>query len=401
MPIYNYAAKDKAGKQITGVVEAANDAAAISLIKSKDLYVVSLTKKGKDSFLEDLVNFRGVPGGEKVAFTRQLATMVAAGLPLTKALEVLAEQTQNKKMRAVILDCLREVEGGMPLSASIAKYPQVFPPTYKALVRAGEASGKMQEILLSLAKTMEAQQDFRSKFKAAMICPAIVTVTMIGVFVIMMVFVIPKLSSMYESLNVELPLPTKILLFISGFMVKFWWLLILASIGGFIGYVYFKKTDAGRAFLSKLAFKLPIFGKINKQKELTEFTQTFSLLIGSGIPIVEALQISSDVVQNQIYRESLAGAARSVEKGYTLSKYLRADVNFPPVVSQMIGVGEETGALDSIMSKLSEYFASETENEIKGLSTAIEPIILIMLGAMVGLLILSIITPIYKLTTSI
>ena len=170
---------------------------------------------------------------------------------------------------------------------------------------------------------------------------------------------------------------------------RFYWLYVL------------QKTDAGRAFLSKLAFKLPIFGKINKQKELTEFTQTFSLLIGSGIPIVEALQISSDVVQNQIYRESLAGAARSVEKGYTLSKYLRADVNFPPVVSQMIGVGEETGALDSIMSKLSEYFASETENEIKGLSTAIEPIILIMLGAMVGLLILSIITPIYKLTTSI
>ncbi len=401
MALFNYTAKDKDGREATGVVDAANDQAAISLIKSKGLYIISLSKKSHETLLDTLKSIRGVPPGEKVAFTRQLATMVAAGLPLSKSLEVLAKQSANPQMKQVILECLRDVEGGSPLSVSVGKYPKVFPPTYKALLRAGEASGKMQEVLLKLSETMEAQQEFRSKFKAALIYPIIVTFAMIGVFVIMMVFVVPKLSAMYESLKVELPLPTRIMLGISNFMVSYWWVLILGTVGLVFAFNYFKKTDYGSDLLSRISFAIPVFGKINKEKELTEFTQTFSLLIGSGIPIVEALQIVSEVVSNQLYRVSLERAAKSVEKGYSLSRYLKGDDNFPPVVSQMVAVGEETGALDSILEKLSTYFASETENAIKGLSTAIEPIILIALGFMVGLLILSIITPIYKLTSSL
>ncbi len=401
MALYNYLAKDPQGKQFSGVVEAANEQAALTLIKSKSLFVVSLTRKEKASVFEFLRDLRGVPSGEKVAFTRQLATMVAAGLPLSKSLEVLVAQSANPQMRAVISECLRDVEGGSPLSVTVGKFPKVFSPTYKALLRAGEASGKMQEILLKLAATMEAQQDFRSKFKAALIYPIIVVMAMIAVFIIMMVFVVPKLSSMYDSLKIELPLPTRIMLGISHFMISYWWLLVILFIGAVFFYNHFGKTEVGKDILSRLAFRIPVMGKINKEKELTEFTQTFSLLIGSGIPIIEALQIVSEVVQNNIYKVSLEQAAKSVEKGYTLSKHLKSDVNFPPVVAQMVAVGEETGALDSIMEKLSFYFASETENAIKGLATAIEPVILIMLGGLVALLILSIITPIYKLTSSL
>lgn len=401
MALFNYIARDQNGKQLNGIVEAANESAAISLVRSKGFYVISLTKKEGETFLEILSDLRGVPLSEKVAFTRQLATMVGAGLPLPKALEVITAQSTNAKMKKIITECLRDVEGGSPLSVSIGKYPSVFSPTYKALLRAGEASGKMQEILGKLAETMEAQQEFRSKFKAALIYPAIVSVTMVGVFIIMMVFVIPKLSAMYKSLNAELPLPTQIMVGISNFMVTYWWFLIIVSIGLFIGFIYFKRTDVGKDIMSKIAFSIPVMGRINKEKELTEFTQTFSLLIGSGIPIVEALQIVSEVVENDLYKISLERAAKSVEKGYSLSRYLKTDPNFPPVVSQMIAVGEETGALDSIMEKLSFYFSGETENAVKGLSSAIEPLILIMLGGMVGLMILSIITPIYKLTSSL
>ncbi|OGC49766.1 hypothetical protein A2716_00170 [candidate division WWE3 bacterium RIFCSPHIGHO2_01_FULL_40_23] len=401
MALFNYLAKDQAGKQITGAVDAANETAAIALIRSKNLYVISLIKKERESLTEVVSDIRGVPSSEKVAFTRQLATMTAAGLPLPKSLEVLALQSSNQKMKKIITECLRDVEGGSPLSVSVGKFPKVFSPTYKALLRAGEASGKMQEILLRLADTMEAQQEFRSKFKAAMVYPIIVVITMIVVVIIMMVFVIPKLSAMYKSLNAELPLPTLILLGISNFTVNYWWLILFLGIGFGTGFVYFKNTDMGKDLLSRLIFKMPIIGKITKEKELTEFTQTFSLLIGSGIPIVEALQIVSEVVENTLYKVSLENAAKSVEKGYTLSKFLKTDENFPPVVSQMIAVGEETGSLDTIMEKLSHYFATETDNAVKGLSTAIEPIILVLLGGMVGLLILSIITPIYKLTSSL
>ncbi|MBI4091323.1 type II secretion system F family protein, partial [candidate division WWE3 bacterium] len=175
MALFKYVAKDAEGNQLSGVVEAANDATAISLIKSKGLFVVSLTIKEQDSLLEKIKNIRGVPGSEKVSFTRQLATMIAAGLPIPKSLEVLAAQTVNPTMKLIVTDCLRDVEGGTPLSVSVSKYPHVFSPTYKSLLRAGEASGKLQDVLLKLASTMEAQQDFRSKFKAALVYPIIVT----------------------------------------------------------------------------------------------------------------------------------------------------------------------------------------------------------------------------------
>lgn len=401
MALFNYTAKDQEGRTITGVVEAASEAAGVALIKSKGMFVVSITKKDSDSLLEMLSHIRGIPQGEVVAFTRQLATMIAAGLPLPRALEVLGSQTSNDQMKAIINQCLRDVEGGAPLSATISKYPNVFSSTYKALLRAGEASGKLQDVLLRLADTMETQQDFRSKFQAALIYPTIVSVAMAGVFVIMMVFVVPKLSAMYASLGADLPLPTKIMIGISNFMVSYWWLLLLIVVGINLFLRYFKKTPYGVEFFSRLEFKIPVMGKIAKEKELTEFTQTFSLLIGSGIPIVEALHISSEVVSNYVYQSALERAARSVEKGYSLSRYIRSDKEFPAIVGQMIAVGEETGKLDDVLEKLSKYFQSNADNEIKGLSTAMEPMILILLGVMVGVMVLSIITPIYKLTTSL
>jgi len=400
MPVFKFTAKDKSGQTRSGTVEAATKTAALDTLKKQELVVVSFAEEsGRITVGELFQRLRGVPFGEVVTFTRQLSTMMKAGLPLTQSLEILAAQTGNRTMREVVSDALRNVEGGLPLSQSLAKHPQVFPKVYASLLKAGEASGTLDKILVRLADTLEKQRDFRSKTKGALIYPAIVTLAMVGVFVIMVVFVIPKLSVMYETMGVQLPAPTRVLMSISTLFTKRWWLLALIIIAAIFGWRALKKSQSGKYLLAQLNFRLPIFGKLSKQTELAEFTRTLSLLVGSGIPIVEALEIVAEAVKNPLYRDAIVAASEKVRRGTPLSEPLRTDPNFPPLVAQMIAVGEETGKLDDVLGKLAVYFEAEAEQTVKNLSTAMEPLIMILLGVMVGALVLSIILPIYQLTT--
>jgi type IV pilus assembly protein PilC len=400
VPVFAYTAIDSAGKKRAGTVDARSKSSAVGLLKEQTLFVVSLEEQ-KESTLEKMLSFKGVPETEVVSFTRQLSTMISAGLPISRGLEVLAEQIQHKMMKKIILDTLRDVQGGATLSSAFAKYPGAFSPTYIALVKAGEASGKLEEILKRLADTLESQREFKASFKGAMIYPAIIFLAMIGVFVLMMIFVIPKLSQMYDSMGVELPVITTIMIAISGLMSTYWYLMIGGIVLLGLGFKSVMSTEEGRSFFYKVLVRAPIFGKILKQRDLTEFTRTLSLLISSGIPIVEALNIVSKVVINPSFVKGALAAATSVEKGGSLSDYLKQDKTFPPLLGQMTSVGEETGQLDEVFNRIGAYFASETDHAIKGLSAALEPVILILLGGMVGLLIVSIITPIYKITSSI
>ncbi|MFZ5425224.1 MAG: type II secretion system F family protein [Patescibacteria group bacterium] len=400
MPIYTYTARDNKGQSRTGTVDARTEALAVSLLKDQGLFVVTLTEK-RTSILDQLTSIRGVPDNDIVAFTRQLSTMISAGLPISRALEVLSEQSPNPKMKKIIMDSLRDIEGGSSLSTALGRYPKVFPQTYQSLVMAGEASGKLDEVLLRLADTMEKQRELRSKFKAAMVYPAIVFVVMIGVFVLMMVFVIPKLADMYESLNVDLPPITKFMITVSDLFVQRYYIVLVAVAGLIFAIKTFVATEGGKELLSKLSFTLPVFGKINKQKELSEFTRTLSLLVASAIPIVEALHIVARAAKNSAIKRAAIEAANSVEKGNALSEYLRANKIFPPLLGQMAAVGEETGQLDEVLDKVADFFGGETDHAVQGLSSALEPIILLMLGGMVGLLIVSIITPIYQITSSL
>ncbi|HSX39816.1 MAG TPA: type II secretion system F family protein [Candidatus Saccharimonadales bacterium] len=400
MPVYSYTARDSNGVKRLGTVDARSEQVAVTLLKNQGLFVVNLDEQ-KANFFDQLLNFRGVPQGEVVNFTRQFSTMISSGLPISRALEVLGEQASNKNFQKILLDCLRDVEGGAALSAAMSRYPEVFSETYVALVRAGESSGKLDEILKRLAETMEAQRELSSKFKAAMVYPIIVFFAMIGVFVLMMVFVVPKLADMYVSLNVPLPWITKEMINLSKFMTHNVLLLIAMTIGAVLGFRYFMKTQFGFEFLSALTFKLPVFGKINKQRDLIQFTRTLSLLISSAIPIVEALKIVSAVVVNKQFKDSALQAALNVEKGNSLSDFFKHEKNFPPLIAQMASVGEETGQLNVTLDKVAEYYDSEVDHSVKGLSAALEPIILILLGGMVGVLIISIIVPIYKITSAI
>ncbi len=400
MPVYAYTASDTAGNKRTGAVDARNREFAVGLLKNQGLYVIELHEK-HDSLIDKLGLFGNVPEGEVVAFTRQFSTMISAGLPISRALDVLSSQSTSKALRKVLIDVLRDIEGGSSLSMALGRYPDAFPATYQALVRAGEASGKLDDILKRLATTLEKQRELNSSFKSAMIYPTIVFFAMIGVFVLMMIFVIPKLADMYESLNVELPATTQMMIDTSNFIVNNIVVMIILSLGGIIALRSFLKTETGHELVAEITFKLPVFGKINKQKEVTDFTRTLGLLIASAIPIVEALNITAGVMKNKFYREAAINAAAAVEKGNKLSDYIRSNSVFPPLLGQMTSVGEETGQLDEVLDRVANYLEGEVDHAVKGLSSALEPIILLMLGGMVGFLIISIITPIYKITSAL
>lgn len=400
MPIYIYTATEAGGGKKTGAVDARSRELAVSLLKAQGLYVINLVEK-QDSVFDKFGFQKKPPMSEIVAFTRQFSTMISAGLPISRALEVLAEQASNNTLKKVLIEVLRDIEGGSSVSMALGRHPETFPPTYQALVRAGEASGKLDSILKRLATTMEKQRELNSKFKSAMIYPAIVFLAMIGVFFLMMILVIPKLADMYISLNVELPPVTQAMISVSSFMVENIIGVFITLIAGFFGLRYFLGTEGGKEMISNATFKLPVFGKINKQKEITDFTRTLGLLIGSAIQIVEALGIVGGVMHNKAYRDAAAAAAHVVEKGNKLSEYIKSNSIFPPLIGQMISVGEETGQLDEVLDRVADYLEGEVDHSVKGLSAALEPIILLMLGTMVGFLIVAIITPIYKITSSI
>jgi len=400
MPIFNYIVKDLAGKSLTGTVEASNLARAGDILRERRYVVVTLTEKKEAGFLSSLQEqFKGVTLGEKTIFARQLSTMVSSGLPITNALEILKAQAESEKMQTVLNSMLGELQGGTSLSKSMEKHPEVFDKVTIALVAAGEASGKLDILLSQLADNMEKEQDFQSKTRGALIYPAVIGAAMVVVFVLMMVFVVPRLTDLYEDIGAELPFATKVLITISNLLVKGWWA-ALVLFGG-AGYALWKwaQGEKGRYQMAQVAFKMPIFGKLNRQSEHARFARTLGLLSGAGIPITQALEITAAAMSNILYRDSILAAEKQVERGVPLSVPIRQDKNFEPLLAQMIAVGEETGKLDEVLEKVAGFFEGQAAQLVKNLATAIEPIILVALGVMVGLLVLAIISPIYQLTT--
>ncbi len=401
MNTYSYRAKDFQGVQKSGVLEAFDEKQAVNLLRGRNLVVISLSLKKGDFQLKDIFSiFSRVSLNDLVNFTRQLSTMINAGLPMTEALGLLRSQARTATMAKVVDEILRDIEGGSSLAAALAKHPEVFSKIYISLVKAGETAGILDQILLRLADNLEKEREFQGKAKGALVYPAMVVTAMLGVVVIMMIFVIPRLTTMYKDMGTELPLPTQILITLSNFLVSFWWLVLGGLAGLVILFLRWKNTRQGKSIFDRFMFRTPIIGKLFEQTNLTEFTRTLSLLIGAGIPIIEALHIVAEAVDNVVYQEGINEAARQVEKGFPLSLPLSQNPNFPPLLGQMIKTGEETGKMDEILMRMSLFYESEAERAIKGLTTAIEPIIMVVLGVGVAFLILSIILPIYKLTSS-
>ncbi len=398
--IFNYKTKDYSGVPHIGEIESNSEQSAASILRKKGLIVISVKPKNASSlgFLDQFLNRVGF--SQLVTITRQLATMVSAGLVLSEALEILEEQQDNKKLKTALAEVTRDIKGGLPLATAMGKHSDIFPPLYVNLVKAGEASGKLDVVLSKMADSLEKEREFRSKVKGAMIYPVVVISMMGIVIMIMMIFVIPKLTSLYKESTLELPLPTKILIATSSFFVNYWWLVILVTIASVIGLRRWIKTPDGKYVFDQIVLKLPVVGKITTSVTLTNFNRTFGLLISAGIPLLEAINIVQDLTANSVFKQALKTAYAGVEKGLTFSDQLQALPIFPKIVGQMVKVGEETGKIDEIFTKLADYFEQESDQMIKNLTVAIEPIVLVVLGVGVAFLVISIILPIYKLTTS-
>lgn len=400
MQLFSYRAKNLAGAGVKGEVEARDAAAAASLLRRQKLIIVSIHPVQKSPLVSILAVLRRVGLDDVVLFTRQLSTMAAAGLPITDALRILELQARPA-MSAVVSQVLTDVEGGSGLSQSLEKRPRVFSKIYVALVRAGESAGVLDTILNRLADNMEKQREFVGKVRSAMIYPVIVIIAMIIVTMIMMVYVIPKMTVMYENFNAELPFLTQTLISVSEFFAKFWIIMVGAAAGLVMIFRVWTKTAQGAVKFDKLQFRLPVIGKLRKFIILTEFSRTMGLLIGAGISIIDGLKITADAVGSPIYREGLLDAAKQVEKGLPLAVPLAQNPDFPPILSQMISVGEETGKVDEVLTKVSHYFETESEQGVATLTAAIEPLIMIVLGIGVGILVIAVVMPIYNLTGSI
>lgn len=401
MSLYFYSARDASGKKYSGEVEVVNEDALVTTLQKQGLVPIQIKLKKKGLFSQIGIPKLGggVSSGDVVSFTRQFSTMVSTGLPLTDALTILQAQTKNKTFSKMIKEIIADVEGGMSLSSALSKHPSAFNNIYVNLVQAGETGGVLDKVLAKLAETLEKERDFKAKTKGAFIYPIIVVTVMIIVVSIMMIFVIPKLTSLYVEVGASLPLPTRILIGMSNFMRSFWWLLLLFVVGAFLGFRAYKRTDAGAGVLSRLSLTVPIWGKIKKSLILAQFTRTLGLLITAGIPIVTALKVVSELLESPTYEEALSDVIKKVERGSTLYQPLVANTIFPPIVGQMVRVGEETGKMDDVLARLSVYFEGESENMIRNLNTALEPVILVTLGIGVAALVLSIIVPIYNLTS--
>lgn len=399
MAEFLYKAKDIQGIEHAGNIKSADEHSAASVLRKKGLIVISLKVKTSsgNKFFDNI--FNRVSFSSLVVVTRQLATMIGSGLVLSDAIDILYDQQNEGALKKALQEVSTDIKGGLTLAQALGKHPHIFPLLYVNLVKSGEASGKLDQVLLQMAEGLEKEKEFKARVRGAMIYPVVVLSMMVVVIVIMMVFVIPKLTALYQQSTIDLPLPTKILITTSSLFVKFWWLGIVVIVGSIILFNRWNKTDTGKLIIGKLLLKMPIVGRILTNVYLTNFNRTFGLLTSAGIPLLESITIISDLTDNAVFKRALQTAKTGVERGLPLSALLSSEI-FPKIVSQMVKVGEETGKVDEIFFKLAEYFESESDHLIKNLTVAIEPIVLIILGIGVGFLVLSIILPIYKLTTS-
>ncbi|KKR89885.1 MAG: hypothetical protein UU39_C0023G0008, partial [Candidatus Woesebacteria bacterium GW2011_GWD1_41_12] len=380
MKRFNYKAKDRAGRVVKGEVEAVDIDGAAKLVRGKGFFVISLNPKIESPFsfirkMKDKIN-----EGDVANFTRQLSTMINAGLPITEALLILRSQTK-KSMQAIVAQLLADVEAGESFSSALRKHPRVFGQTYIALVKSGEVGGVLDAVLLRLADNLEKQHEFGSKVKGALIYPVIIVVGMLVVSVVMMIFVIPKLLGLYADFGAEMPLPTRILIGSSNFLVKYWFIVFAVLAIAFYVLRLYKATPEGRRKIDELIFKIPIYGELQRQIILTELTRTLSMMVGAGVSILEGLHISSEVVGNTLISDALIDAANQVEKGFPVAfAFSKHPEAFPFILSQMIAVGEETGKMDEVLTKISRIFEVESDEKVKGLTAAIEPIVMVFLG---------------------
>ena len=323
--------------------------------------------------------------------------MINSGLSLLRSLYILAEQTENKALAQVIDEVRQDVERGSSLSQALGRHPKVFNRLYVAMVRAGETGGVLDSVLLQLASTIEKQVELRRKIRSAMTYPVVVFFLCIMIVVAMLLFIVPTFKSLYSQLNGTLPLMTRVLVGVSSFFKSFWWLIFGAIGGGFYALRRWIRTEPGREVWDRFKLRMPVFGKLTQKTALTRFSSTLSVLLRSGVPILEALEITSETVDNTVLSRAVKDVQAGVKTGESMAKPLAHHSVFPPMVTQMIAVGEETGAVDTMLDKIGEFYSQEVEATVNALTSLLEPLLIVVLGAMVGGMVIALYLPMFNI----
>jgi type II secretory pathway component PulF len=400
MALYNYKAYDKNQTKVTGLVDAVNESSAAEILKEKGYEVLSIETKTGFSFASLIPFFNRIKAKDIVAFSRQFAVLVTANITIVQSLKILVTQTVSDKLRTTLADIAQEVDGGAKLSDSLEKRPKVFSNFFVNVVRSGESSGKLDEVLNYLADEMEKDYDMMSKIRGAMIYPAFIMSGLIGVGVIMMVSVVPKLTAVLEETGAELPLPTKILIGTSRIMQSYWWLLIIA-IGGLVFlFRAITNTPGGSMAFDHFKLKMPIFGRLLNRIYLVRFTRSLNTLLVGGVAISKALKITSDVVNNAVFQDMITKTIKEVEDGNSISTVFSTSKQVPKMVSQMMTIGEETGRLDVVLANVTNFYGREITNMTNNLMTLMEPLIMLVMGVAVGIMVAAIILPMYNMASN-
>lgn len=398
MQRFNYVARDPiSGQQVKSVVEAENEQSAAKLIRKEGLTPVDI-KEGSTVTGGFADRFNHIRTKEKVLFSRQLSTLINAGLPLVQSLHNVAEQTSNKKLRAVIDQVVNDVEGGVALSAAMDRHPDVFNRVYVSLVAAGEASGTLDLALERLANQQEKDADLISKVRGAMVYPIIVLMVMVGVVGFMIVKVLPQVKVLYEGLpGAQLPLVTRILLAVSDFVIHFWWAVVIVLIAAAFFMTRYARTAGGKQFVDKVKLTVWPIGPLFQKMYMARFARTGTTLVASGVPLIQVIEITGDAVNNVFIENALKRANEKVKGGKALSDALVPERYFLSLVPNMIRIGEESGSLEKMLEKIADYYEKEVDNTVKSISTIIEPVLMVVLGIVAFIIVAAVLLPVYSL----
>jgi len=398
MPTYKYVAKDKTGETISGALEADNVSGLVGSLRSKGLIIISVTEEKAKRPALRLARGGRIKLDDLAIFSRQLATMVDAGIPLTQGLDILSEQAEGKRFRETISKVHDDVEGGSSLSEAFSKHPNIFSTLFVSMVKAGESSGTLDLILDRLAGYLEKTGLLLRKVKAALVYPTVITVIATAIIIFVIIKVVPVFKGIYEGFGAKLPLPTQILLLASDFLRRYFLLGVVGLVIILFLFSRYVKTAKGRLKFDQIKLKLPVFGALLRKAAVSRFSRTLSTLVKSGVPILGSLEIVAKTAGNRVVEAAIDNARNSIREGENISEPLARSRVFPPMVVRMIGVGEKTGELEKMLSKIADFYDEQVDAAVSGLTSMIEPLIIAFLGVVIGGIVVSMYLPIFKIS---
>ncbi len=406
MPLFAYKVVDKSGKEKKGSIEGESKSAVKQKLVSQGLFVTeikekTLKKTSQFSSLKDLIPLKRVSSDEIASMTRLLATLQKAKIPLVESIDAVARQQENQRLKDVLLSIEEKMTQGYSFSKSAREFPEIFDNLYCNMIAAGEQSGATDKVLVRLADFMEAQGDLKNKVRSAMTYPVILLVIAIMVIGVLFTVVIPKLSKMFEDIDMVLPFQTRVLIWLSGFVGNWWWLILIAGIGGFFGFKKYIKTEKGSVKWNKFLLTMPIFGKVNRMIAISRFSKTLATLLDSGVPILSAFDIVRKVIGNKILEEAIAKARENIKEGESIALPLKRSGEFPPIVIQMIAIGERSGELETMLETLANSYEKEVSFTLDRLTSMIEPFMIVMLAVIVGFIVFAVVMPIIKINDAV